>query len=218
MFTNMRNPLLLKQMNFSSRKIEQAVEEISRLPGIGKKTALRLALHLLRRPEGQTDALAAALVDLRQNTTFCSTCHTLSDTETCSICASPKRDSSIVCVVEDVRDVMAIENTGGYQGTYHVLGGLISPMDGVGPGDLTIDHLIQKLKDGGIEELVFALNTTMEGDTTNFYLYRKVKDFNVNLTTIARGISVGDELEFADEVTLGRSIQQRIPYEQSLPK
>jgi len=166
----MRNPLLLKQMNFSSRKIEQAVEEISRLPGIGKKTALRLALHLLRRPEGQTDALAAALVDLRQNTTFCGTCHTLSDTETCSICASPKRDSSIVCVVEDVRDVMAIENTGGYQGTYHVLGGLISPMDGVGPGDLTIDHLIHKLQSGVIEELVFALNTTMEGDTTNFYL------------------------------------------------
>ncbi len=194
------------------------MEEISRLPGIGKKTALRLALHLLRRPEGQTDALAAALVDLRQNTTFCSACHTLSDTETCSICASPKRDSSIVCVVEDVRDVMAIENTGGYQGTYHVLGGLISPMDGVGPGDLTIDHLVQKLHGGGIEELVFALNTTMEGDTTNFYLYRKVKDFNVKLTTIARGISVGDELEFADEVTLGRSIQQRIPYEQSLPK
>ena len=218
MFTNMRNPLLLKQMNFSSRKIEQAVEEISRLPGIGKKTALRLALHLLRRPEGQTDALAAALVDLRQNTTFCSSCHTLSDTETCSICASPKRDSSIVCVVEDVRDVMAIENTGGYQGTYHVLGGLISPMDGVGTGDLTIDHLIQKLKDGDVGELVFALNTTMEGDTTNFYLYRKIKDFNVKLTTIARGISVGDELEFADEVTLGRSIQQRIPYEQSLPK
>ena len=147
-----------------------------------------------------------------------SSCHTLSDTETCSICASPKRDSSIVCVVEDVRDVMAIENTGGYQGTYHVLGGLISPMDGVGPGDLTIDHLIQKLKDGDVEELVFALNTTMEGDTTNFYLYRKIKDFNVKLTTIARGISVGDELEFADEVTLGRSIQQRIPYEQSLPK
>ena len=214
----MRNPLLLKQMNFSSRKIEQAVEEISRLPGIGKKTALRLALHLLRRPEGQTDALTAALVDLRQNTTFCGTCHTLSDTETCSICASPKRDSSIVCVVEDVRDVMAIENTGGYQGTYHVLGGLISPMDGVGPGDLTIDHLIHKLQSGVIEELVFALNTTMEGDTTNFYLYRKVKDFNIKFTTIARGIAVGDELEFADEVTLGRSIQQRIPYEQSLPK
>jgi len=218
MYTNMRNPLLLKQMNFSSRKIEQAVEEISRLPGIGKKTALRLALHLLRRPEGQTDALTAALVDLRQNTTFCGTCHTLSDTETCSICASPKRDSSIVCVVEDVRDVMAIENTGGYQGTYHVLGGLISPMDGVGPGDLTIDHLIHKLQSGVIEELVFALNTTMEGDTTNFYLYRKVKDFNIKFTTIARGIAVGDELEFADEVTLGRSIQQRIPYEQSLPK
>ncbi|MDB2435850.1 recombination protein RecR, partial [Schleiferiaceae bacterium] len=139
-------------------------------------------------------------------------------TETCSICASPKRDSSIVCVVEDVRDVMAIENTGGYQGTYHVLGGLISPMDGVGPGDLTIDHLVHKLQSGVIEELVFALNTTMEGDTTNFYLYRKVKDFNIKFTTIARGIAVGDELEFADEVTLGRSIQQRIPYEQSLPK
>ncbi|MEL0294986.1 MAG: recombination mediator RecR [Cryomorphaceae bacterium] len=205
-------------MNFSSRKIELAVEEISRLPGIGKKTALRLALHLLRRPSGQTESLSAALLDLRNNTTFCSECHTISDTEICSICSSPKRDKSIVCIVEDVRDVMAIENTGGYSGVYHVLGGLISPMDGIGPSDLTIDALIDKMKTGEVKEVVFALNTTMEGDTTNFYLYRKIKDFGASLTTIARGIAVGDELEFADEVTLGRSIQHRIPYEQSLPQ
>lgn len=205
-------------MNFSSRKIETAVDEISRLPGIGKKTALRLALHLLRRPSEQTAALTAALTDLRENTTFCQNCHNISDTELCGICASPKRDDAIVCVVEDIRDVMAIENTGGYQGKYHVLGGLISPMDGLGPGDLNIDSLLKKIQAGGVEELIFALNTTMEGDTTNFYLYRKVKDFNLKLTTIARGIAVGDELEFADEVTLGRSIQHRIPYEQSLSK
>jgi recombination protein RecR len=205
-------------MNFSSRKIELAVEEISRLPGIGKKTALRLALHLLRRPAGQTESLSAALLDLRNNTTFCNECHTISDTEICSICNSPKRDKSIVCIVEDVRDVMAIENTGGYTGVYHVLGGLISPMDGIGPSDLTIDALIDKMKTGEVKEVVFALNTTMEGDTTNFYLYRKIKDFGASLTTIARGIAVGDELEFADEVTLGRSIQHRIPYEQSLPQ
>jgi len=205
-------------MNFSSRKIELAVEEISRLPGIGKKTALRLALHLLRRPAAQTESLSAALLDLRNNTTFCSECHTISDTEICSICSSPKRDKSIVCIVEDVRDVMAIENTGGYSGVYHVLGGLISPMDGIGPSDLTIDALIDKMKTGEVKEVVFALNTTMEGDTTNFYLYRKIKDFGAILTTIARGIAVGDELEFADEVTLGRSIQHRIPYEQSLPQ
>lgn len=205
-------------MNFSSRKIELAVVEISRLPGIGKKTALRLALHLLRRPAAQTESLSAALLDLRNNTTFCSECHTISDTEICSICSSPKRDKSIVCIVEDVRDVMAIENTGGYSGVYHVLGGLISPMDGIGPSDLTIDALIDKMKTGEVKEVVFALNTTMEGDTTNFYLYRKIKDFGASLTTIARGIAVGDELEFADEVTLGRSIQHRIPYEQSLPQ
>ena len=205
-------------MNFSSRKIELAVEEISRLPGIGKKTALRLALHLLRRPAGQTESLSAALLDLRNNTTFCSECHTISDTEICGICSSPKRDKSIVCIVEDVRDVMAIENTGGYSGVYHVLGGLISPMDGIGPSDLTIDALMDKMKTGEVKEVVFALNTTMEGDTTNFYLYRKIKDFGASLTTIARGIAVGDELEFADEVTLGRSIQHRIPYEQSLPQ
>ncbi|HCP40675.1 MAG TPA: recombination protein RecR [Cryomorphaceae bacterium] len=204
-------------MNFSSRKIELAVEEISRLPGIGKKTALRLALHLLRRPAAQTESLSDAILDLRNNTTFCSECHTISDTEICSICSSPKRDKSIVCIVEDVRDVMAIENTGGYSGVYHVLGGLISPMDGIGPSNLTIDSLINKIKTGEVKEVVFALNTTMEGDTTNFYLYRKIKNFGATLTTIARGIAVGDELEFADEVTLGRSIQHRIPYEQSLP-
>ncbi|MEY2963061.1 MAG: recombination protein RecR [Bacteroidota bacterium] len=205
-------------MNFASRKIENAVEEISKLPGIGKKTALRLALHLLRRPVDQTHALSAALVDLRENTTFCKNCHSISDTEICGICSSPRREDHTVCVVEDIRDVMAIENTGGYQGKYHVLGGLISPMDGIGPSDLNIGTLVQKLESGSVKELIFALNTTMEGDTTNFYIYRKVKDFDVHLSTIARGIAVGDELEFADEVTLGRSIQHRIPYEQSLPK
>ena len=205
-------------MNFSSRKIELAVEEIARLPGIGKKTALRLVLHLLRRPALQTEDLSAALLDLRTNTTFCDECHTISDTNICNICSSPKRDKSVICIVEDVRDVMAIENTGGYNGVYHVLGGLISPMDGIGPSDLTIDSLLEKMESGEIIEVIFALNTTMEGDTTNFYLYRKIKDFDATLTTIARGIAVGDELEFTDEVTLGRSIQHRIPYEQSLPQ
>ena len=205
-------------MNFSSRKIEAAVEEISRLPGIGKKTALRLALHLLRRPADQTHRLAERLLDLRDNTTFCSTCHTISDTEECSICASPKRDETTVCVVEDVRDVMAIENTGTFQGVYHVLGGLISPMDGIGPSDLTIDGLVERVNLGGIKEVILAISATMEGDTTIFYLYKKLKDSGIQISTIARGIAFGGELEYVDEITLGRSIATRIPYENSLAR
>jgi recombination protein RecR len=204
-------------MNYSSKRIEQAVHEISKLPGIGQKTALRLALYILKRPEEEALALAQALADLRLQTGFCKRCHNISDTDICSICSNPKRLEGILCVVEDIRDVMAIENTGNYNGMYHVLGGLISPLDGIGPSDLTISSLLKRVEDGSVDEVVLALNTTMEGDTTNFYLYRKLKDMPVTITTIARGISVGDELEYADEVTLGRSIAQRIPYEQSLP-
>jgi recombination protein RecR len=204
-------------MNYSSKRIEQAVHEISKLPGIGQKTALRLALHLLKRPEDEALALADAVVKLRTQTGFCTKCHNISDTEICGICSSPKRTEGLLCVVEDIRDVMAIENTGNYSGLYHVLGGLISPMDGVGPSDLTIASLVKRVSEGSFDEVVLALNTTMEGDTTNFYLYRKLKDLPVKITTIARGIAVGNELEYTDEVTLGRSIAQRIPYLQSLP-
>ena len=203
-------------MDFSSKLLENAVQEIAQLPGIGKRTALRLALHLLKQPVDHTLMLTSAISSFREGVIFCERCHNLSDAPLCEICASLKRNKKLLCVVEDIRDVMAIENTGGYNGVYHVLGGLISPMDGIGPSDLTIGSLIAKLGTGEISESVFALNTTMEGDTTNFYLYRKIKDLNIKLTTIARGIAVGDELEFADEVTLGRSIQHRIPYEQSL--
>lgn len=205
-------------MSYSSKHIEQAVHEISKLPGIGQKTALRLALYLLKRPEDEALALADALVKLRTKTGFCGKCHNISDTEICSICANPRRNEGIICVVEDIRDVMAIENTGNYSGLYHVLGGLISPLDGVGPSDLTIANLLKRVGEENADEVILALNTTMEGDTTNFYLYRKLKEFPITITTIARGIAVGDELEYTDEVTLGRSIMQRIPYEQSLPK
>ncbi len=204
-------------MSYSSKRIEQAVHEISKLPGIGQKTALRLALHLLKRPEDQSLALAEAITKLRTETIYCRKCHNISDAELCGICSNPKRLSTILCVVEDVRDVMALENTGNYNGLYHVLGGLISPLDGIGPSDLTLQSLVKKVAEEGITEVILALNTTMEGDTTNFYIYRKLKDLPAKITTIARGIAVGDELEYADEITLGRSISQRIPYEQSLP-
>ncbi|WP_028375880.1 recombination mediator RecR [Leeuwenhoekiella sp. MAR_2009_132] len=203
-------------MEFSSKLLEQAVYEMSQLPGIGKRTALRLVLHLLRQSENQTQLLAQALVKLRTEIKFCKNCHNISDVEICEICANPNRDASIVCVVEDVRDVMAIENTSQYRGQYHVLGGKISPLDGVGPQDLTIYSLIEKVKSGSVDEVIFALSSTMEGDTTNFYIYRQLEEFNIKTSTIARGIAVGDELEFADEVTLGRSILHRIPFENSL--
>lgn len=203
-------------MDFSSKLLENAVYEISQLPGIGKRTALRLVLHLLKQPSEQTERLSNALVTLRNNVKFCTSCHNISDVELCEICASPKRDESIVCVVEDIRDVMAIENTGQFKGLYHVLGGKISPMEGVGPKDLKIESLVSKAKQGKIKELIFALSSTMEGDTTNFYIYKQLDGLGISTSTIARGIAVGDELEYADEVTLGRSILNRIPFEGSL--
>ena len=203
-------------MDFSSKLLENAVYEMSQLPGIGKRTALRLVLHLLKQPGERTANLSNALQQLRSAVKFCSNCHNISDVEVCEICASPKRDETIVCVVEDIRDVMAIENTGQYRGLYHVLGGKISPMEGVGPQDLTITSLVRKAKNGVIKELIFALSPTMEGDTTNFYIYKQLEGLDLSTSTIARGISVGDELEYADEVTLGRSILNRIPFEGSL--
>ncbi|GER60261.1 recombination mediator RecR [Patiriisocius marinus] len=203
-------------MDFSSKLLENAVNEMSQLPGIGKRTALRLVLHLLKQPAQQTENLATAIQQMRELVNFCSNCHNISDTALCEICASQNRNAKIVCVVEDIRDVMAIEATSQYRGHYHVLGGKISPMDGIGPHDLTINSLIQKIEEGKIEELIFALSSTMEGDTTNFYIFKQIEGFNIITTTIARGISVGDELEYADEVTLGRSIVNRIPFENSL--
>lgn len=203
-------------MDFSSKLLENAVYEMSQLPGIGKRTALRLVLHLLKQPNDRTTKLTDALENLRTKVKFCSSCHNISDVELCEICASPKRDQTLVCVVEDVRDVMAIENTGQYRGLYHVLGGKISPMEGIGPQNLNILSLIDKTKKGLVKELIFALSSTMEGDTTNFYIYKQIEGLDVNTSTIARGIAVGDELEFADEVTLGRSILNRIPFEGSL--
>lgn len=203
-------------MDFSSKLLENAVYEMSQLPGIGKRTALRLVLHLLKQPNEQTQRLSNALETLRSTVKFCVSCHNISDVELCEICANPKRDESLVCVVEDIRDVMAIENTGQFKGLYHVLGGKISPMEGVGPQDLTINSLVNKAKEGKIKELIFALSSTMEGDTTNFYIYKQLDGLEINTSTIARGIAVGDELEYADEITLGRSIVNRIPFEGSL--
>lgn len=189
---------------------------MSQLPGIGKRTALRLVLHLLKQPESQTVALSKALVDLKTEVKFCKNCHNISDTDLCEICANKNRQAKIVCVVEDVRDVMAIENTSQYRGLYHVLGGKINPMDGIGPSQLTIKSLVEKAKAGEIEEIIFALSSTLEGDTTNFYIFKQLEGLNIKTSTIARGIAVGDELEYADEVTLGRSITNRIPFENSL--
>ena len=189
---------------------------MSQLPGIGRRTALRLVLHLLKQSESQTVALSKALVDLKTEVKFCRNCHNISDTDLCEICASPRRQSEITCVVEDIRDVMAIENTSQYRGLYHVLGGKISPMDGIGPSQLNIKSLIEKAKTGATEEIIFALSSTLEGDTTNFYIFKQLKGLEIKTSTIARGIAVGDELEFADEVTLGRSITNRIPFESSL--
>jgi recombination protein RecR len=203
-------------MDFSSKLLENALHEMAQLPGIGKRTALRLVLHLLRQPEEQTTHLAKALVDLKTEVKFCKNCHNISDFEICEICASPNREKSLVCVVEDVRDVMAIENTSQYRGLYHVLGGKISPMDGIGPNNLNIATLIEKVKEGEVKEIIFALSSTMEGDTTNFYIYKQLENLAVTTSTIARGIGVGDELEYADEVTLGRSILHRVPFENSL--
>ena len=203
-------------MEFSSKLLERAVNEMSQLPGIGKRTALRLVLHMLRQPKEQTIALSEALQTMRNDVKFCKSCHNISDENLCEICANPNRNENIICVVEDIKDVMAIENTSSFKGLYHVLGGKISPMDGIGPHDLNIETLVKKVKEGTINELIFALSSTMEGDTTNFYIYKQIQEYQVFMSTIARGISVGDELEYADEITLGRSIANRIPFETSL--
>lgn len=201
-----------------NKLIQDAVNEFSRLPGIGQRTALRLVLHLLRQPQDHVSRFSDTIKRLRDEIQYCKVCHNISDSQLCTICADTKRDNSTVCVVENIRDIIAIENTNQYRGLYHVLGGLISPMDGIGPGELNIEPFIERLQSGTIAEVIMALNSTMEGETTVFYLYRKMKHVQLKVSSIARGIAVGDELEFADEITLGRSIVQRVPYENSLVK
>lgn len=197
---------------FSSSLLEKAVMEISRLPGIGSKTALRLALHLLRQEEDRVEALAESLVEMRRGVHYCQVCYNICDDDRCEICSNPTRDSSLVCVVENVQDVMAIENTMQYRGLYHVLGGVISPMDGIGPSDLQIESLVERVNRGGVEEVILALSPTMEGDTTNYYIYRKLEGIGVKVTVIARGIAQNDELQYTDEVTLGRALAGRVPF------
>ncbi|HNX12385.1 MAG TPA: recombination mediator RecR [Paludibacteraceae bacterium] len=200
---------------YSSTLLENAVNEFAKLPGIGRKTALRLVLHLLKQSEAEVDAFGNAFISLRREIVYCKVCHNISDTEVCHICSNPGRDHHTICVVENIKDVMTIENTQQYRGLYHVLGGIISPMDGVGPGDLEIESLVKRVPDEEIKEVILALSTTMEGDTTNFYIFRKLSPTNVKITTIARGIAIGDELEYADEVTLGRSIVNRVEFTNS---
>lgn len=201
---------------YPSKLVERAVEQLSSLPGVGRKTALRLALHLLSRPVSDVQTFAYALSQMREEIVYCRQCHNISDTELCPICSNPKRDQSLVCVVQHVGDVLAIENTGQYRGVYHVLGGVISPIDGIGPEDLKITELIERVRAGGIKEVILALGTTMEGDTTNFFIYRSLSGLDVKLSVIARGVAIGDEIEYADEVTLGRSILSRTSFDQSL--
>lgn len=194
---------------YPSKLLEKAVGEFSKLPGIGRKTALRLVLNMLRRSEEEVEEFAGAVSRLRKDVKYCRVCHNISDTEVCSICSDTHRDASTICVVENIRDVMAVENTQQYGGLYHVLGGIISPMDGIGPADIEIDSLVKRVSEGGVREVILALSSTMEGDTTNFYISRKLAPYDVELSVIARGISVGDELEYTDEVTLGRAIINR---------
>ncbi len=201
---------------FPSQLLESAINEFSKLPGIGKKTALRLVLHILKQEKAFAFKFSDTIRHMREEIMYCNSCYNISDNPTCNICADKSRDHSLVCVVESIRDVMAIESTQQYSGVYHVLGGVISPMDGIGPDDLTIEPLNNKLREGKIVELIFALSTTMEGDTTNFYLFKKFSSYNVKMTTIARGVSIGDELEYTDEVTLGRSLINRLPFENTL--
>lgn len=198
---------------YPSQLLERAVEAFSQLPGVGRKTALRLVLHLLRQSTEDIDSFADAVIRVKHDVKYCKVCHNISDNEVCSICSDPRRDASVVCVVENIQDVMAIENTQQFHGLYHVLGGIISPMDGIGPHDLEIESLVERVEEGTVKEIILALASTMEGDTTNFYISRKLKDTGVKLSVIARGISVGDELEYTDEVTLGRSILNRTPFE-----
>jgi recombination protein RecR len=203
---------------YPSKLLEEAVNELTKLPGIGRKTALRLALYLLKEDHRMAESLGNILIRMRNETGYCRICNNISDTDICQICSSPKRNRAVICVVEDTRDVMAIENTGQYNGVYHVLGGVISPMDGISPSDLNVDGLVDKVGKEEIEEVIFALPATIEGDTTNFYLFKKLGQYPVRFSLIARGVAVGDELEYADEVTLGRSIIHRTPYESVLSR
>ncbi len=203
---------------YPSRLLENAVNEFAKLPGIGRKSALRLVLHLLRQNVEEVNAFGNSLIELRSKIKHCKVCHNISDTDTCQICSNSSRNAGVVCVVENIRDVMSVENTQQFNGLYHVLGGIISPMDGIGPADLEIDSLVKRVEKGEIIEIIMALSTTMEGDTTNFYIYRKLKNKEVKLSTLARGVSIGDELEYTDEITLGRSLINRVPYESSLGK
>jgi recombination protein RecR len=203
-------------MDFPSSLVQKAVDEIAQLPGIGRRSALRLVLHLLRQPKDFSERLSSAIATLRQQIRYCNTCHNISDADECSICANPLRNQNVLCVVEDVRDVMAIEATGQFKGRYHVLGGKIAPMEGIGPQQLTIDALVKRVENEDVREIIFALGSTMEGDTTNYYIFKKLSKFPLTLSVISRGIGVGDELEYADELTLGRSISQRIPFEVSM--
>ncbi|NPD45826.1 recombination mediator RecR [Lentimicrobium sp. S6] len=198
--------------HFSSYLLEDAVNELSKLPGVGKRSAMRLALHLLKQEKTHVKRLGESLIKMREEMRFCNKCHNISEKEICNICSNPKRDPSIVCIVEDIRDVLAIENTGQFTGLYHVLGGLISPMDGISPSDLEIRSFLTRIKEENIEEVIFALAATVEGDTTNFYIFKQLKESKIKVSSLARGVAIGDEIEFADEVTLGRSIIQRLPY------
>lgn len=201
---------------FPSRLLENAVNEFAKLPGIGRKSALRLVLHMLKQDIHDVEMFANSLMQLRSEVKHCRVCHNISDTEVCNICSNPSRNASFICVVENIKDVMAIENTHQFTGLYHVLGGIISPMDGIGPSDLEVESLVNRVKEGTVEEIVLALSTTMEGDTTNFFIYKKLKGLNVKISTLARGVSIGDELEYTDEVTLGRSIVNRMNFEDSI--
>lgn len=198
--------------HLNSQILEKAVSELSKLPGIGRKTALRLALHILRKSPEEAHALGDSIINMRDNITYCHRCHNISEEETCPICGDIRRDQSIICVVENVKDVITIESTHQHKGLYHVLGGLISPLDGIGPSDIEIESLVQRVKDENISEVILALSPTIEGDTTNFYIYRKLSDLPVKVTMLARGLSLGNELEYTDELTLGKSIQNRIPF------
>jgi recombination protein RecR len=203
---------------YPSKLLENAVNEFSKLPGIGRKSALRLVLHLLRQDKEAVNTFGNSLIQLRNDIKHCKICHNISDTEICQICSNPSRNRAVICVVENIRDVLSIENTQQFNGLYHVLGGIISPMDGIGPAGLEIESLVERVREDEIIEVILALSTTMEGDTTNFYIYRKLKDNAVKITTLARGVSVGDELEYTDEITLGRSLTNRVLYENSLGK
>lgn len=203
---------------YPSKRLAEAIEQFSSLPGVGRRTAMRFALFLLKQEKEEVTRFGEAFIKLRNEIIYCKKCYNISDQDICNICANPGRDEQTICVVEDIRDVMAIENTAQYKGLYHVLGGIISPMDGIGPSDLRIEELVNRVAQGDVKEVIMALSTTMEGDTTNFYLFKRLKEFDLNISAIARGVSIGDELEYADELTLGRSLLNRVPYENTLAR